>query len=130
MAKLRKQKTEDNVEVVEAEKVEISGEIEPEEKPKVKEEEKEESLDEIEKGEKPSGEKLDIIDNAVTKAKAQEADVVENKVVKEPQVRINPKQDIRSHIGDQWYNLKAGKIVSVPRTVKVKLERAGMLNPV
>lgn len=74
---------------------------------------------------------LSLIDNAVNTSEAvtdaELETVTEVKV--EPKVRINPRQDVRTFIGDQWYNLKAGKQVSVPRTVKEKLQKAGLLSP-
>ena len=75
---------------------------------------------------------VSAIDKAVKTAEtvsdAEVAEVAQPKGA-EPKIRINPKQDVRTYVGDQWYNLKAGKQVSVPRTVKEKLQKAGLLNP-
>lgn len=102
MAQLRKNNAKkDEVEVVEVAEVEV----------------KEVEVDED----------ISVIDNAV--AKSKEVEVKTTKAKAEPNVRVNPKQDIRTFIGDQWYNLKAGKQVSVPKTVKDKLQRAGLLDP-
>jgi hypothetical protein len=49
------------------------------------------------------------------------------KTDKQPQVRVKPNQDIRTYIGDSWYNLTKGKEAVVPATVKEILKRAGML---
>lgn len=46
-----------------------------------------------------------------------------------PNVRINPNADHRSYIGDQYYNLKKGKVITVPQNVKEILARAGLLDP-
>lgn len=47
----------------------------------------------------------------------------------EANVRVKPNQDIRTYIGDSWYNLKKGKQETVPQTVKDILARAGLLDP-
>jgi hypothetical protein len=44
-------------------------------------------------------------------------------------VRIKPKRDIRTYIGDRWYNLKAEKVETVPANVKEILNRSGDLLP-
>lgn len=44
-------------------------------------------------------------------------------------VRVKPKQDVRTFIGDQWYNLSAGKTETVPAQVKEILARADLLSP-
>jgi hypothetical protein len=43
--------------------------------------------------------------------------------------RIKPSRDIRTYIGDRWYNLKADKVETVPAEVKEILNRAGALKP-
>ena len=108
MSKLRKQAPKEVVEVVEElEAVEVT--------------------ETVEVAEPTKAEEVSVIDKAVKTAETVVEKVTE--VKEEPKVRINPKQDIRTFIGDQWYNLKAGKQVSVPRTVKEKLQKAGLLNP-
>lgn len=71
-------------------------------------------------------EDIPVIDKAVEKSKSEET--VEE-VSKEPNVRVKPNKDIRTFIGDQWYNLPEGKVSTVPKTVKDILQRAGKLSP-
>ena len=89
-----------------------------------------EVVEEVEAVETEEVTEVSAIDKAVKTAEAVEAtaEVTQEKGA-EPKIRINPKQDVRTYVGDQWYNLKAGKQVSVPRTVKEKLQKAGLLNP-
>lgn len=49
-------------------------------------------------------------------------------VKSEQNVKVKPAQDINCYIGDQFYRLKKGVIVSVPRNVKEILQKAGMLD--
>ena len=116
MSSLRKNNTrakkENDVKIEEVEAVEVKPAEKPEE-PKAK---KEQNDDEI-----------SVIDNAV--ANSNKVQVAPTTAKAEPNVRVNPKQDINTYFGDQWYNLKAGKQTSVPRAFKEKLQRAGLLNP-
>lgn len=80
------------------------------------------------KAEEPKADEVSVIDNAVKNAEKAEVETV-TEVKTEPKVRINPNRDVRTYIGDQWYNLKAGVQVSVPKTVKEKLQKAGLLSP-
>lgn len=51
-------------------------------------------------------------------------------VKKEQQnVRVRPKRDFNTYIGNQWYNFKAGKVVTVPANVKDILLKANELSP-
>lgn len=43
-------------------------------------------------------------------------------------VRVKPNQDIKTYIGDTWYNLKKGKQENVPASVKAILQNAGLLD--
>jgi hypothetical protein len=52
----------------------------------------------------------------------------ESKKATQPNVRVKPNKDIRTYIGDQWYNLKAGKVETVPKQVKDILAKSGMLD--
>lgn len=49
-------------------------------------------------------------------------------VKEEKNVKIKPNQDINCYIGDQFYRIPKGKIVSVPQNVKDILQKAGMLD--
>lgn len=51
-----------------------------------------------------------------------------SEVKAEPNVRIKPNRDIRTYIGDRWYNLSKGKQETVPQTVKSILQKAGILD--
>lgn len=56
---------------------------------------------------------------------------VEKQAPKEqPQVRVLPNRDIRTYIGDQWYNLKAGVQTNVPANVKEILKNAGHIDAI
>jgi hypothetical protein len=63
---------------------------------------------------------------------AKELDVPEIQVTttKSASVRVKSKNDIRTYIGDQWYNLKAGKVETVPSHVKEILRQAGVLDTI
>lgn len=51
----------------------------------------------------------------------------ETKKAQSAKVRVKPNQDIKTYIGDSWYNLKKGKQENVPANVKTILQNAGML---
>ena len=116
MTSLRKNnnraKKDVEVKVEEVEAVEVKP-VETAEEPKAKKEQKDDEIS--------------VIDNAI--ANSNKVQVAPTTVKAEPNVRVNPKQDINTYFGDQWYNLKAGKQTSVPRAFKEKLQRAGLLNP-
>lgn len=105
MSKLRSKVKEEKIEPVEVEAVEV------------------EEVSELE-----SNDEISVIDNAVKKSKLVK--VVTEEKASEPTVRIKPKTSIRTYIGDQWYNLTAGKVVNVPKNVKEILQKAGKLDAI
>lgn len=70
---------------------------------------------------------IKVIDKAVETASKVEVKAETGKSKAEAMVRVVPNRDIRTFIGDQWYNLQAGKTYSVPKTVKDILNLAGKL---
>jgi hypothetical protein len=69
-------------------------------------------------------------DEADAKKVAKELNVPEIKPAtgKQANVRVKAKQDIRTYVGDQWFNLKAGETATVPANVKEILRKAGLLD--
>lgn len=51
-----------------------------------------------------------------------------NKGGSEPNVRIKVNKDVNTYIGDRWYNIKKGKVATVPQSVKIILNNAGFLD--
>lgn len=47
----------------------------------------------------------------------------------QPQVRVRPKVDHKSYIGDRWYFFKKGQVQIVPQNVKDILVKANLLDP-
>lgn len=64
----------------------------------------------------------------VKEVEVQAVQVEAPKEVKQPQVRVKPNKDLRTYIGDQWYNFKAGVQTTVPQQVKEILAKSGMLD--
>ena len=75
--------------------------------------------------------KVDAIVNSAVSNSVQASEIlpeVEKPKKGNPNVRVKPNQDIRTYIGNQWYNLKKGKQETVPASVKNILQKAGMLD--
>lgn len=91
---------------------------------------------EVETKEKAKKEKTPELETPeVKEAEVEKTETTENEVevsttpAKElPKVRVKPNKDIRTYIGSQWYNLKAGVVTSVPANVKEILRKAGNLD--
>ena len=63
-----------------------------------------------------------------TETSKTEVEVAPTTAKELPKVRVKPNKDIRTYIGNQWYNLKAGVVTSVPSNVKDILRKAGNLD--
>lgn len=47
----------------------------------------------------------------------------------EPMVRVKPKKDYSCYIGDQWWRFKKGVQATVPQSVKDRLIKLSILDP-
>jgi hypothetical protein len=105
----------------------LRGKAQKEEEVEVKSAEKQEEKASDKKEEKAPEKKAEKKEE-VKSVDVQEAQSSKEKAPTQPTVRVKPKADIRTFIGDQWYNLKKGKVHTVPKNVKEILARANQLD--
>lgn len=67
-----------------------------------------------------------IYDKPATKEEKLEVKKID---VAQPMVRVKPNRNMRPYIGDQYYDLVKGKVITVPANVKEILMRTNCLDP-